>query len=461
MKRSLSIKVPLLLLTAIMGGIVALLVATTHFIGESHWLIAIVCGLVLSFIALITIMLHYQAELAMAKKNLDDAQRLAEIGSWERDIRTGKGYWSEHRYRMFGLTPRATAPGLDEFYRLVHPDDVETVKYAMFRAINELHPYEVHYRLANDSEQRIFCSRGTVIADQAGKPLTIVGTTQNVSEKLKAQQAVEELLKQKDLFIRRLGHDLKTPLTPLVGLLPLALARAVDEKQRQWLETCIANVQHIRELVANSMQLAKRFKPTSFKLNLSDFQLASAVDDFFSLMDEPVHQHELKVINRIPRDITVHSDRSEIQEVFSLLVQNVMQFAPKGSSLTIAAEAEGPLVCVSVQDEGMGLNDEERLQIFDEFYKGDPSRHELRSSGLGLAICRQIVINHGGRIWAESPGKGMGATIKFTLSSGGNNGITQLSGKSDDSGRRALHTQNSTGTSRHPRDRPSIRRKRR
>ncbi|MBT0663320.1 HAMP domain-containing histidine kinase [Geobacter pelophilus] len=287
----------------------------------------------------------------------------------------------------------------------------------------------------------------------------LVEAKENLDE---AHLSVEGLITQKDQFIRRLGHDLNTPLTPLVALLPMILTKSGDEKQQQWIKACIANVQHIRELVANSMQLAKRFKPTRLRLNLDCFSLAPAVDDFLSLMDTEIENHDLRVVNLIPQDLTIHSDRSEIQEVFSQLVQNVVQFAPRGSRLIIDAEASGDEVCVSLHDEGIGLSDEERLQIFDEFYKADPSRHELRSSGLGLSICRQIIVNHGGRIWAESPGKGLGTTIKFTLSSGGNHDSRQeLSSKSDDCGRRTLYPRNSPGNSHLPRDRPPVCRKRR
>jgi len=68
-----------------------------------------------------------------------------------------------------------------------------------------------------------------------------------------------------------------------------------------------------------------------------------------------------------------------------------------------------------VQDTGSGMTDEQLGQIFDEFYKGNSSRHDLASFGLGLTIVRRIVERHGGKIWASSPGLGKGSTIHFTL----------------------------------------------
>jgi signal transduction histidine kinase len=68
-----------------------------------------------------------------------------------------------------------------------------------------------------------------------------------------------------------------------------------------------------------------------------------------------------------------------------------------------------------VRDDGVGLKPGQSGQIFQEFFKADAARHDLHTQGLGLAICRRIVANHGGRIWAESAGIGHGTTIRFTL----------------------------------------------
>jgi len=70
---------------------------------------------------------------------------------------------------------------------------------------------------------------------------------------------------------------------------------------------------------------------------------------------------------------------------------------------------------MSFKDNGLGLTKEHMDNIFDEFFKVDPSRHDLEASGLGLPICKRIVAKHGGKIWVESPGLGKGSTFYFTL----------------------------------------------
>jgi len=83
--------------------------------------------------------------------------------------------------------------------------------------------------------------------------------------------------------------------------------------------------------------------------------------------------------------------------------------------LSFDAEENDDIVKVSMRDTGIGISEDQMDHIFDEFYKADPSRHDLNSSGLGLTICKRIVEKHGGEIWAESEGIGKGATFYFTV----------------------------------------------
>jgi hypothetical protein len=149
--------------------------------------------------------LHYQQSLKHAKKNLDEAQELAGIGSWERDLGNGKGYWSDNHYRLFGLQPRKTAPGMNEFFGMIHASDRERVRETVNAAISSNSSYEATYRLADDSSERIFLSRGKVMSAEPGKPASLVGTVQDITEKHRQELFRDDLLRQKDMFITRLG----------------------------------------------------------------------------------------------------------------------------------------------------------------------------------------------------------------------------------------------------------------
>jgi signal transduction histidine kinase len=97
------------------------------------------------------------------------------------------------------------------------------------------------------------------------------------------------------------------------------------------------------------------------------------------------------------------------------LLSNAARYARENGTVRIAAASRGGVVVVSVEDDGVGLKPEQCDRIFDEFFKADTARHDLNTQGLGLAICRRIVQNHQGRIWAKSPGIGRGTTVYFSL----------------------------------------------
>ena len=109
------------------------------------------------------------------------------------------------------------------------------------------------------------------------------------------------------------------------------------------------------------------------------------------------------------------ADKLRLQELLDNLVTNAIKYTPRDGAFTFDAKVNGRFVTVSVKDTGIGLTPEQMGRIFDEFYKADSSRHDLHSSGLGLVISKRIVENHGGIIWAESPGVGTGTTMYFTI----------------------------------------------
>ncbi len=238
-------------------------------------------------------------------------------------------------------------------------------------------------------------------------------------EKLKERTTeVEKLLRHKDDFITQLGHDLKTPLTPLVALLPTMEKREKDPELKELLEVTIHNVNYMKDLVIKTLQLARLTSP-DVELIIEDINLLQKVNDVIKSEKFIFKKKDIKVENKINGKIIVTADKLRLEELFSNLITNAVKFTPDGGgTITIDAKKDEDFVTISVKDTGIGMTGKQLEHIFEAFYKVDESRHELDSSGLGLSICKRIVEKHGGKIWAESPGKGMGTTFYFTLKSG-------------------------------------------
>ena len=225
---------------------------------------------------------------------------------------------------------------------------------------------------------------------------------------------IKNLLKQKDGFINQLGHDLKTPLTPVIALIPILEKRSKDSKSKEMLEIIRCSVNYMRDLVVKTIQLARLNAPST-QLDIVDTNLLEEANRIIDSNQLIFKENKITVENKIKDDIIVKADKLRLDELFNNLITNAVKYTSKSGNLIIDAKEEEDFVTISFKDTGIGLTKEQIDNIFDEFYKVDPSRHDLESSGLGLPICKRIVEKHGGKIWAESSGIGKGSTFHFTL----------------------------------------------
>jgi signal transduction histidine kinase/DNA-binding response OmpR family regulator len=226
---------------------------------------------------------------------------------------------------------------------------------------------------------------------------------------------VQQLLKQKDQFVNQLGHDLKTPLTPLVALLPMLSKRTQDEKSREILNVAMDNVRYMRKLVEKTLSLA-RLNSSAVHFDIDDVDLLVESRNIVAAMGPIISENQLSVQNNITEPTAVRADIVHLREVFHNIISNATKHTPPGGSITLAAQKQDDgFVHVSITDTGSGMTAEQLDRVFLEFYKADESRHDRGSIGLGLSICQCIVKRHGGEIWASSPGIEEGTTITFSL----------------------------------------------
>ncbi len=147
-----------------------------------------------------------EEKLKKGEMQLAEAQRLANLGSWEYDIRDNGFFLSEELYRICGLDPRLFQLNFKGILRLIHPDDLGIFKSAIAAAYRSKHPFSVYHRIRRpNGKVRVLHSRGKVVADDKGMPLRIIGTAQDVTARKKA----EEALRRKHLELKQLNRVLE------------------------------------------------------------------------------------------------------------------------------------------------------------------------------------------------------------------------------------------------------------
>jgi len=230
-------------------------------------------------------------------------------------------------------------------------------------------------------------------------------------------ERINQLIKQKDEFINILGHDLKTPLTPIMALIPMIIDNPPDnpEQIKEIYDVIMRNIYYMKDLVNNTIELAKlNSDKTEFFIEKSN--LLSEVEDVVKTNEFLFKENKIRIKNKIDENISIFADNLRLKEIFNNPLTNAVKYSKeKGGIITITATDKKNLTTISIKDNGIGMTEEQLKQVFDEFYKVDNARHDLNSHGLGLPICKQIVEKHGGKIWADSPGPGKGSIFYFSL----------------------------------------------
>jgi len=230
-----------------------------------------------------------------------------------------------------------------------------------------------------------------------------------------AQQALVQMESERlrNSLLAALSHDLRTPLTSLVGLAE-SLVRskpALAPVQLELADALRDESLRLATMVANLLDMA-RIESGAVQLNLQWQALEEVVGSALRASRPLLARH--RVATALPADLPlVRFDAVLIERVLCNLVENAVKYTPPGSTITIAATVAGPVLRVSVSDDGPGLPPGQEESIFEKFTRGE--RESARPGvGLGLAICRALVAAHGGTIAARNA-PGGGAAIDFTL----------------------------------------------
>lgn len=216
-----------------------------------------------------------------------------------------------------------------------------------------------------------------------------------------------------------LAHDLKVPLNSISGFTTLLLQEAVgplNPLQRDFLRTIEQEGQRLLQAVQGFLEEARTGSPAA-QLNRTEVRLRPLVEEAIERVRSLAVRKSLTITVDIPDELpTVAVDPNKISLVLVNLLDNAISFSREGKQIVIAVREAGDSLEVSVRDEGVGIPPAALELVFGRFYRASNQPAGGRPGvGLGLAICKQVVESHGGRIWAESDGPETGARFVFTL----------------------------------------------
>jgi two-component system cell cycle sensor histidine kinase/response regulator CckA len=385
-------------------------------------------------ISMLDITEHKQAEEALreSKARLDLALQSAGMGIWQWDMLQNRRIFDDQAFRMLGLDPATFTGMASEFYAALHPDDRETVREALERAIMHDVPYNPEYRaLWPDGTIRFLAAQGRVVRDNAGDPIKLIGVIQDITARkaLETETALlhEQLIQAQKLeSIGRLAggvaHDFNNMLGVIIGHAELAAMNVPEDTPLGYdLQQILATARRSADLTRQLLTFARKQVVRPEVLNLNDTvtgmlkMLQRLIGENIALAWQPGTEVwpvmiDPSQVDQILANLAVNA-RDAIAGVGKVVIETA-NFADVGvlqaSNLDMAP---GDYVRTAIRDDGCGMDAETVSKIFDPFFT---TKGVGKGTGLGLATVFGIVKQNAGGIEVQSE-LGVGTTFQIYL----------------------------------------------
>jgi PAS domain S-box-containing protein len=367
-----------------------------------------------------------RAALARHQAQLADAQRIAQMGSWEWDLDTDVVRCSDELLRLTGQGPRADALAPDSFVALFHPDDRTAARDMLERVRAGAAASDQPLRtLRPDGSVRRLFAHAELIRGEGGAALRIVGTAQDVTDRYEAEARIERTHKAEAVarLAAGIAHDFNNLLTAIRCSADLLADSLPGDDERHG---DVADIARASERAAGlTRQLLGFARQQVVEPRVLD--LNALLTEFADILARALPEQIEQVMSLDPALGRVRADRDQLLQVVLALAMNARDAMPDGGVLLVnTANAEldaasvpatlggmsltpGPYVVLGVSDTGVGMDAETQARIFEPFFT---TKAPGQGTGLGLASVYGIVKQAGGFIWARSrPGLGTRFTV--------------------------------------------------
>jgi signal transduction histidine kinase/ActR/RegA family two-component response regulator len=259
---------------------------------------------------------------------------------------------------------------------------------------------------------------------QTADGIFVISAITDITERKRAAEAerqarryAEEANQAKDEFLAMLSHELRSPLSAILGWAVILRREELPrERARHAFEVIERNARAEAQLVESLLDLS-RIAAGKLKLDTERVDLISVVETVVDSLRPAADTRGLTLeVAALPGPVVVIGDSGRLQQIFSNLLTNAMKFTPRGGHVQVRLTRIGSQAQVQIIDDGEGIDTDFLPHIFDRFRQAESATGRAHGGlGLGLAIVRELVHAHGGTAVAESQGKGQGSTFTVTL----------------------------------------------
>jgi len=377
-----------------------------------------------------------EATLKLRKNEtlLREGEAVSNNGSWEWHSNNEHVFWSDEMFNIHGYLPHSTIVTINSYFNFVHQEDTAELRSIFAEARRSKSSFKANYRIVRpNGEIRYVSTAAKFKEDEIGSGYSFLGNTQDVTQLKEIQRKLEVKISElnvsnKDLeqFAYVASHDLQEPLRKIRAFgdrLKTKFSKEINEEGQDYIERMQNAAERMQILIDDLLAFSKVTREakefTSIDLNQLFNKVLRDLDYTIESTNAKINLSVHETIDGIP---------SQLAQVFQNIISNSLKFiAPDmlpqidisseivlGSTLSTTAAAPHLLYCrIKITDNGIGFDEDYAGKIFDLFQRLH-ARTEYKGTGIGLAICKKIVENHSGFIFAKSK-EGEGASFFIIL----------------------------------------------
>lgn len=321
-------------------------------------------------------------------------------------------YISPQLEHVLGYTPEEWIAHPAPMGTLTHPDDLPAARAAEEASLANGTPYRAEYRMrAKDGHWVWILDEASVVRDAHGAPLCMQGIMYDITERKEAEERLVALDRLKNTLLHTLSHDLKEPLTAILGAastLERLNHELPEEERKDLLRTLAARTRGVNTLLTDLLDLDRLdrgiVEPRRFPVELG------------TLVTELVDRTEVLRGRRVELDISrcpANVDATKVERMIENLLSNAARHTPRESRIWVTVRPEEGGGVILVEDEGNGVPDDSKEVIFEPFRRGAEAA-SMSGSGIGLSLVARFAELHGGRAWVQDR-EGGGASFRVFL----------------------------------------------
>jgi len=330
-----------------------------------------------------------------------------------------------HKFEVIGL------PVGKLFARDDHESKRATLRFARIMKYGRVQ--EVNLTLKDRARNEVEVSfNGAVIRGEGNQLVGILGTVrdlresklmrhlkENTAELEKALSQLAEKDKAKDDFLSVVGHELRTPLSNILGYSEfLYEGQAREEEKKEFLGVIYQESRRLARLVNEILDLS-RMEAGKLIYHQVLQHLDPVLEEAVQTVSSEADKKKIRLTKNLHAGLEIWMDRDRINQVAINLLNNAIKYSNEGTEIRIESREMDQGALVLVEDQGMGISRENIAKVFDKFHRLVEVEHHTTGAGLGLPIAKRIIEEgHGGRIWVESAGLNKGSTFFFWVPKG-------------------------------------------